>query len=372
MREINPDLRPGAESASTSSKKNVPGGPGFQWRMMRLRRVYETAEEEGRNVEEVALEKYGSLEAFNEAIEEKRILDERAGNKNSSKSQPGKKSDEPRYSFQNTSGPPSRGSFRKPGQMGDSDGSTGVPSAPTNKRLDSVRTMSGAATPQSTSNRSSQQTPLFTPIPSVMTPQLPSTPPVDLNKLQAKVLRAKLTGAANAAELEREYEEAKKRSEGLFDAEGQKLQVLPTIDGQGRLYDVGTGNAADEGKPLPGNRRKKEKVCLADVNDVDAQTFNQLPETRDPKTGELLRYNEDDDTTTLGDMLRQEKFGAGMADQKDLDNQFARAIMSDGKFQVSLDRKIYRVFLLMSTRTIWNIWTTMLRGLVVRRCVMML
>lgn len=49
-----------------------------------------------------------------------------------------------------------------------------------------------------------------------------------------------------------------------------------------------------------------------------------------------MRYNEDDDTTTLGDMLRQEKFGAGMADQKDVDNQLARAIMSDGKFEVIL------------------------------------
>ncbi len=33
-------------------------------------------------------------------------------------------------------------------------------------------------------------------------------------------------------------------------------------------------------------------------------------------------------------MLRQERMGAGMADQKDLDAQYARAIMGDGKFQV--------------------------------------
>jgi hypothetical protein len=33
-------------------------------------------------------------------------------------------------------------------------------------------------------------------------------------------------------------------------------------------------------------------------------------------------------------MLRQERFGGGMADQKDLDAEFARSIMSDGKFQV--------------------------------------
>lgn len=57
-------------------------------------------------------------------------------------------------------------------------------------------------------------------------------------------------------------------------------------------------------------------------------------ETRDPKTGELLRYNADDDEITLGEMIRQERFGAGMADQKNLDAQFAKAIMGDGKFQV--------------------------------------
>lgn len=36
-------------------------------------------------------------------------------------------------------------------------------------------------------------------------------------------------------------------------------------------------------------------------------------------------------------MLRQEKFGAGLSDQKNLDAQFAKAIMGDGKFQNDLD-----------------------------------
>jgi len=58
-------------------------------------------------------------------------------------------------------------------------------------------------------------------------------------------------------------------------------------------------------------------------------------ETRDSKTGEIIRYNADDDTTTLGELLRQEKFGAGMADQKNLDMQFAQSIMTDGGFVVS-------------------------------------
>lgn len=41
-------------------------------------------------------------------------------------------------------------------------------------------------------------------------------------------------------------------------------------------------------------------------------------------------------------MLRQERFGAGMADQKDLDAQYARAIMGDGKFEV--------------TKSFWRCW----------------
>lgn len=36
-------------------------------------------------------------------------------------------------------------------------------------------------------------------------------------------------------------------------------------------------------------------------------------------------------------MLRQERMGAGMADQKDLDAQYARAVMGDGKFEVIRD-----------------------------------
>ena len=64
-------------------------------------------------------------------------------------------------------------------------------------------------------------------------------------------------------------------------------------------------------------------------------------ETRDPKTGEIVRYNADDDTTTLGELLRQEKFGAGMADQKNLDMQFAQSIMTDGGFVVSLQGLMY-------------------------------
>ncbi len=35
-------------------------------------------------------------------------------------------------------------------------------------------------------------------------------------------------------------------------------------------------------------------------------------------------------------MLRQERFSAGMSDQKNMDAEYARAIATDGHFEVSL------------------------------------
>jgi hypothetical protein len=93
-------------------------------------------------------------------------------------------------------------------------------------------------------------------------------------------------------------------------------------------------------------------------------------ETRDPKTGDIVRYNADDDATTLADMMRQERFGAGSADQKDFDGQLAKAIMGDGKFEVRcllFGSSSLRPWCLLD-RTTWNIWMTTPRNLVARRC----
>lgn len=318
-KELNTQLMEGKsldEYVAPAPAKIVPGGPGSQWRMMRLRRVYETAEEEGRPVDEVAIDRFGSLDAFEDAKEERKALDEREGtNKPEEKSrgrpmEPGKKF---YFSDIGSTGSSRSSSFRRPALAGD-NGPRAPPAPNLKHHRPSVPSKLGsqAGTPQ-----------VSTPIPSVLTPSiLPAKTtsrglsPSSLNRLQAKVLKARLMGSPDAASLEREYEdELKRANEGPRTV--TKVEVLPILDGHGRLYDIGTGKSG--GPPLPpGNRRKKEKV-----------------ETRDPKTGEIVRYNADDDTTTLGEMLRQEKFGAGSSDQKDFDGQLAKAIMSDGKFEVS-------------------------------------
>ncbi|KAF7297774.1 Complexed with Cdc5 protein cwf19 [Mycena kentingensis (nom. inval.)] len=324
-RELNPELRRGGppqnDAPSPAPKQaNTPGGAGSSWRMMRLRKVYETAEEEGSSIEEVARQRFESLEAFEEAKEERRILDEREGkrpNRERAGAERGREG-ERRFMFNDSMSSSRSSSFRRPGGApgGMSASGPSTPAVPANKRLDSLKQ-------QQASSPYAQRTP----IPSVMTPPIGASKsralsPSSLNRLQAKVLRAKLMGTPDADALEREYEAESRKANGADEGGVRtRVEMLPTLDGQGRIYDVGFG-AQDEEKNLPGNRRKKKEEKF---------------QSHDPKTGEILRYNANDDTTTLGDMLRQEKLGGGMADQKNLDAEFARSIMSDGKFQNDLD-----------------------------------
>ncbi|GAM86118.1 hypothetical protein ANO11243_041290 [Dothideomycetidae sp. 11243] len=53
------------------------GDSGSQWRMSRLKNVYRQAKDSGKSVDEVALERYGDLREFDDAREEERELDRR-------------------------------------------------------------------------------------------------------------------------------------------------------------------------------------------------------------------------------------------------------------------------------------------------------
>lgn len=53
------------------------GDSGSKWRMMKLKGIYRTAQESGRSVEDVALERYGDLRDFDEAREEEIEMDRR-------------------------------------------------------------------------------------------------------------------------------------------------------------------------------------------------------------------------------------------------------------------------------------------------------
>nr|KAJ3420921.1 hypothetical protein HK105_004917 [Polyrhizophydium stewartii] len=81
-RELNPSYfdkpsTPTAPQASIEQPKRAFefGDRGANWRMMKLKRVFDIAGEEGRSVDDVALERYGSVEAFQEALDERAFLD---------------------------------------------------------------------------------------------------------------------------------------------------------------------------------------------------------------------------------------------------------------------------------------------------------
>lgn len=440
---------------------------------MKLRRIYEQAEEEKRPVEEVALERYDSMESFNEARRERQFLDERDRQKSSNGSngrrdsnlKDGKRRDDDpnqkeggRKSFMFTdspinssSRPSSRESFRKPGESNPStplgnntpirsNDQVGSNLNPINKRLDRFvqngyespagSSVGGskpstpipnvfAPTRTSSSSSISQKNPIssddFTPSsPSISTSkdrsrtsnnekgidpvsqavrvsnekdnQPPQSLPLDasaLNKLKAKLMKAELMGDSKKAEqLKKEFDEESLKAKnwiesgngkggdvgGSFLSIGQQdgdenpnsvesLQVLPTLDGRGRLYDVGHGKPGDEDdKILPGNRRpKKNKVsCLdSDLFDrlfgfadliclfltlYDLYHYSFQFETHDPKTGEMIRRNQDDDSQSLAELVRQEKFAAGSSSQKNMDAEMAGRIAGDTRFKVSDSR----------------------------------
>jgi hypothetical protein len=265
-KELNTQLVEGKSldeyEAPSSRPATTPGGPGSQWRMMRLRRVYETAEEEGRSLEEVAIDRFGSLEAFEEAKEERRLLDERDGRKADRGRRPDRQSGQAqeqappsvRYMFNDVnSGASSRSSsFRRPGGPDKSSG-------PPTPGATSTPPVWGKKAPGPVRIPST----LGTPIPSVATPPVQATgramSPTSLNKLQAKALRAKLMGAPDADNLQRQYNDAFEAANSSDHGVKTRVELLPTLDGRGRLYDTGTGK--NDGVPrLPGNRKPKERA----------------------------------------------------------------------------------------------------------------
>lgn len=363
-RELNTQLvqGKGLDEYSEEPKKDTKyGAPGYQWRMMKLRKTYELAEKEGRSVEEVALERYGDMGGFEEAKRERTWLDGRQ--KGPAGSAAAKRPVNNPLSTAGTpmsSQPASRtSSFRKPGESaGPSTPSSSTPAPPiSTSRPTGIPSTSAAA---AAASRSSSNTPRSsqpsTPIPSVLAPpKVPlaagssevvegsnvaaaATPPMDsaaLNKLEARVLKAEMSGKPNAASLREKLEREKQKAQNTAagdryspnstaqrDRSGNETEiaVLPTLDARGRLYDVGTSKSGESAPAphQPGNRRKRV------TNNI---------ETHDPLTGEVIRREGDDDTLTLSELVRQEKFKAGRGDQKDFDAEFAAQIAGDGAYK---------------------------------------
>lgn len=390
-RELNTQLVQGKtvdeyDSPAATDTRPQLGAPGHQWRMMKLKRTLEAAEQEGRRIEEVALERYASLEDFEHAKAERRFLDGKSeGTGGGGRGEQSVRSTPTLQSVARRSYLLASGGAREADGEGESRSGTDSPSVSRSASRQAFRRpgeASNAATP--TPAQSSRpprnigfETPASKPstptaIPTVFTPVVERPPqagtvlddgssdpdrpilaPDQLNKLQAKILQAELMGDSQLESLRTEYDRESARAQahrlagdrggafaasstgsgnpssanaGVLVQDGEReLQVLPTLDARGRMYDI--GSLAGEDPNDPANRPKRK---LKGRDEFEA---------RDPKTGEIVRYSADDDSISLGDLVRQEKFGAGSRWQKDPDAELAANIMSDAGFSADLDQQ---------------------------------
>ncbi|TKY85808.1 hypothetical protein EX895_005349 [Sporisorium graminicola] len=391
-RELNTQLREGKtvdEYETPANNHAAPqqyGAPGYQWRMMKLKRTLEAAEQEGRRVEEVALERYASLDDFEHAQAERRFLDgKKQGNGSggeAERSTPTLQSvtrrsyliasggegastsgtDSPAAT---TSRPASRQGFKRPGESSNLATPTPAPSRPPRNI--------GFETPSSKPSTPTAIPTVFTPIverqiesqpqqgvvldDGSTDPDRPVLTPDQLNKLQAKILQAELMGDANLDALRAEYESESARATahrtmagdrgggfaassgtrtgngggtaGVLVQDGaRELQVLPTLDAQGRMYDVGSLSGQGDASHGAGDGKGKRKLKGRDEF-----------EARDPHTGAIIRYSADDDSLSLNDLVRQEKFSAGSRWSKNPDAEIAANIVTDASYSASLDEQ---------------------------------
>lgn len=245
-REINRDLGDSNNSfdkdtQSTSERKITYkfGDQGSQWRMMKLRAVYTMAEQTGRSVDDVALERYGDLQDFDDAREEKTELDRRKiyGEGYVGKEQP--------------TGDLYRERLEKQKATQKRRESPGQPEV-----------VQGAVIPD----------------PPVQTPMDQTT----LNRLRAQMVKAKLRKAPDAAKLEEEYNEAAAR----FANNGPQAVVLGLQDNR-----MLAGTRA-EAKPVE-TKRGRERGKLEENEDMSIEDMvREERRTRGQAGGEGMRLAE--------------------------------------------------------------------------------
>ncbi|KAI9303435.1 CwfJ C-terminus 1-domain-containing protein-like protein [Cunninghamella echinulata] len=342
-RELNVHLKSGKSVDEYPEEKKPTikyGDAGSNWRMMKLKRVFEQAEDEKRSVEEVGLERYGSKEKLQEALDERKYLDQRKHKKGKYDDQSSRNEKEHRksshhhhhhhsssrskYVFTDTKDSTSSSSSRSQFKMPSTSSSS-------SKHSDRERRKRSLTPPPSPSR---VQRSRHIESPSAQSPSLnnsnnqPATPLVpvltrdELNKLNSKLVKAKIMGDESEVNaLEEEYKRQLERYEAAENGTSQSnteksVSVLPTVDSEGKLYDY----ALSKGKvPEKGNIKGKQLY----------------KGTHDKVTGERIRYSATDDSLSLMDMVRQERAGGRRGNNMDL--EFANRIVTDASFENNLD-----------------------------------
>jgi hypothetical protein len=237
----------------------VFGDSGSQWRMTKLKGVYTQAEDTGRPVEDIAIERFGDLRAFDDAREEQLELERRKtyGKGYDETEKPSGKLYEERVlkTGMRLSSKPNTGNFEDDEQ----------PLPPQGQVFDTGTPASASFLDQTA-----------------------------LNRLKARMMKAKLKGSPDAAKLEAEYNAAAASSSNRKESDIVVLGVM-------------------ESRMLAGGRRGEVKAV-------------------DTKRGRERGLVEENEDMSIEDMVREERRTKGQAGGDG--RRFAERIAKDAKFDV--------------------------------------
>lgn len=257
-RELNrslhaPDDEPRPSLPSQRTVDYTFGDAGSSWRMTKLRTVGKAAEETGRSVEDVAVERYGSLEEYDDAREEQAELERRRifGKGYKERDKPTGELYRERQRQQ-----PAENRDPEPGHQPEQG--TVIPEE---------------AAPASAPDRTA------------------------LNRLRARMMKAKLRRAPDAAQLEQEYS----RAAAALESQAAALQAVVL--------------SVMESRQLAGARGEVKAVTT--------------------RRGRERGAVEENDDMTIDDMVREERRTKGQAGGEGM--RLAERIARDGRFADSLE-----------------------------------
>lgn len=220
------------------------GDEGAQWRMTKLKAIYRQAEDSSRPIEDIAVERYGTLRAFDDAREEQIELDRREtyGDGYVIKKKPSGKLSRERTREGEREGRIKDRSVELPVEGGKQR----------NKHADNSHDMS----------RKSQK---------LTTQQVDQT---TLNRLKAQLLKARLRGTPDAAALEAEYAQA---MDSFSSQSGPGIVILGPMENriltggrQGEVITINTKRGRERGLV-----RDNEDMSIEDMLKEERRTRNQ-------------------------------------------------------------------------------------------------
>lgn len=222
------------------------GDEGAQWRMTKLKAVYRQAEDSSRPVEDIAVERYGTLRAFDDAREEQIELDRREtyGDGYVIKKKP--------------SGKLSRERTREGEREGRTkDRSVELPVEGGKQRDKHADNSHDGDIPRKSQKLTTQQVDQTT-----------------LNRLKAQLLKARLRGTPDTAALEAEYAQA---MDSFSSQSGPGMVVLGAMENrmltggrQGEVITINTKRGREKGLV-----RDNEDMSIEDMVKEERRTRNQ-------------------------------------------------------------------------------------------------